>query len=213
MGRGRNASVFGAAGAVRVSERMDRLKEIADRASQPAIRAIEPQEIEHQRPVDRALLEGAALTEGEMFAMMNMSADHRQQAIWHYGRQNIFEVPPFTLGTFADLRERGFAEKPEGSRYHRLTTNASALAAVIADELVRRHKIHAPVLVHAKGNFSKQVTFRCTCKWSCSISTWNLQANASRAFTSHLRSINAVAALEQAISIAPRQHSGQTEEG
>lgn len=203
---GRNRSVFGAAAAKRVSVRTDELERLRNApVGRPGLRAIKRDDPRHPDNERKALLERANLSEAQMFAMMNMSADHRHQAIWHYARQNMFAAPPFTFGTFAELRERGMAFQPEGSRYHKLTLAAAPLADAVASHLQREHQIHAPVLVHAKGNFSREVTFRCTCSWSCAISTWQLQRNASRAFTKHLISINTVARIAEAVTIAPRQ--------
>ena len=174
--------------------------------SGPVLKRIEIDDPMHTANVNRALLEGASLDEGQMFAMMNMSGEYRHQAIWHYARQNIFELPPFTFGTFAELAERGYAEKPEGSRYHRLTQSASALAGAVADDLVQRHKIHAPILVHSRGEITKHVTFRCTCGYSCALTAGsNMQLKAGRAFSSHLRSVNAVSQLAEGIATATRR--------
>lgn len=201
-------STFSANAAVRRKEpALDKLFDELSIVPKPAMRVLSTDDPLHFQNVRRALLAGADLSEPQMFAMMNMSAEHRQQAIWHYARQNIFELPPFTLSTFRELSERGLAEKPEGSKYHRLTPAASPLAAAVADELVRRYKIHAPILVHTRER-THTITFRCTCGWSCGLTAGrNMQVKASRAFTSHLASINAIARLETAL--APR-HQGET---
>lgn len=177
----------------------------------PALKFLSADDPNHMQNVRRALLAGADLSEPQMFAMMNMSAEYREQAIWHYARQNIFELPPFTLSTFRELSERGYAHKPEGSKYHRLTPEASPLAAAVADELQRRYKIHAPILVRTRNEIAKHVTFRCTCGWSCALTAGHrMQLKASNAFTQHLITINAVERLEAAITLAPR-HQGADE--
>lgn len=175
----------------------------------PCLKRIAIDDPMHTDNVNRALLEGACLDEGQMFALMNMSGDHRHQAIWHYARQNIFEFAPFTFGTFAEMAERGYAEKPEGSKYHRLTAQAGPLANAVADELVKRHAIHAPTVLHARAEKTKFATFRCTCGWTCAISNWKLQANASRAYTSHLRSINTLANIADSIAESTRRQGGE----
>lgn len=197
-------SLYGNAARERVS---DEPKEVR---TGPAIKFLEPDDPSHMQNVRRALLAGADLSEAQMFAMMNMSAEYRHQAIWHHARLNIFELPPFTLSTFRELSERGYAEKPDGSKYHRLTLTASPLADAVADELVRTHKIHAPILVHTRGQIAKNVNFKCTCGWGCAlVAGRNMQAKAARAFTSHLSNINAVERLAAAITIAPRQKGGE----
>jgi hypothetical protein len=174
----------------------------------PALKFIDADDPLHVNNVRKALLAGADLSEPQMFAMMNMSADHRQQAIWHYARQNIFEIPPFTFGTFTELRERGLAEKPEGSKYHRLTLSAAPLAGAVADELVRRYKIHAPILVHLRGEISKTATFRCACGYSCALTAGdNMQLKAGRAFSSHLRGVNTVDYIAKSIEAGTRKQS------
>ena len=196
--------VYGNAARARVSEepKLER--------TGPALKFISADDPAHLTNVRKALLAGADLSEGQMFAMMNASTDHRQQAIWFHARQNIFELPPFTLSTFRELSERGIVEKPEGSKYHRLSTTCGELANAVADELVRRHKIHASILVHTRERTST-VTLRCTCSWSCSlVAGRNMQLKASRAFASHLRSINAVDRLAEGIAIATRR-KGATE--
>jgi hypothetical protein len=176
----------------------------------PCIRQIEADDPIHDTNVKRALLAGADLSEPQMFAMMNMSESHRHQAIWHHARLNIFELPPFTLSTFRELADKGYAHKPEDSRYHKLTLAASSLADATADELVARHKIHAPILVHTRGLRAKQINFRCTCKWSCGLTAGdNMQAKANRAFTSHLRSVNTLNDIADSISRTTRRQ-GET---
>ena len=198
------------AAARRMSPELDKLfEEISGTAPKPAMRVLSIDDPAHLTNVRRALLEGADLSEPQMFAMMNASAEHRHQAIWHHARQNIFELPPFTLSTFRELSERGFVEKPDGSKYHRLSTTCGELANAVADELVRRYKIHASILVHTRERTST-VTLRCTCGWSCSlVAGHNMQLKASRAFASHLRSINAVERLAEGIAIATRRKGAE----
>ena len=176
-----------------------------ERENSTSLRYIEKDDPRHADNVRQALLAGANLSEGQMFAMMQMSAERSQQAIWHYARQNIFEYPPFTRSTFFELRDLGYAELPEGSKYHRLTAKASELASAVADELVRKHKIHAPYVLHPREN-SMQSRMFCVCGWTKTLTIGgNMQIKAHRHFTNHVISINAVERLADAISISPRQ--------
>lgn len=178
--------------------------------SGPALKRIEIDDPMHTANVNRALLEGADLTDAEMFAMMAMSDDYRHKALWQHARLNLFAIPPFTYGTFVALRERRFAYQPEGSRFHRLAPEASPLANAVADDLVQRHKIHAPILVHTRGEIAKHVTFRCTCGYSCALTAGsNMQLKAGRAFSSHLRSVNAVDQLAEGIATATRRQGAE----
>jgi hypothetical protein len=208
-------SVFASPAAARrqtIEEIRQQIEAVPPSVNAPCIRQIEADDPIHDTNVKRALLSGADLSEPQMFAMMNMSADHRHQAIWYHARLNIFELPPFTLSTFRELADKGYAHNPEGSHYHKLTLAASSLADATADELVTRYKIHAPILVHTRGLRAKQINFRCTCKWSYGLTAGdNMQAKANRAFSSHLRSVNAIEQLETAFS--PRHQGAQTEEG
>lgn len=195
-----------------IEEIRQRIAAVPSSVNAPCIRQVEADDPIHYASVKRALLSGADLSEPQMFAMMKMSESHRHRTIWNHARLNIFEARPFTLSTFRELADKGYAYKPEGSRYHKLTLAASSLAGTVADELVARYNIHAPILVHTRGLRAKHVSFNCTCGWGCALVAGdNMQAKANRAFSSHLRSVNAIEQLETALS--HRHQGAQTEEG
>lgn len=140
------------------------------------------------------------LSQAQMLAMMQMSDMTRHQAIWHDMRSH-FEVPPFTLSTFIELRDLGLAYVPEGKRFHILMTTAMTLACAVADHLVKTHNVHAP---YTLGRTGPSVTLKCTCNWGCSIRAGdNMQAKIARALSGHLNTLKQVDELRTAL--APRE--------
>lgn len=145
-------------------------------------------------------------SEAEMFAMMNMSDNVRHQQIWHHARREIFSGPPFTLGTILNLRDRGFAEKSEKTSLHRLEIGTHFLAEVIANELVRRHRIHVPIIHHTRGAIAKSVNYSCTCGYTRALVAGSrMQEKAWNAHGRHMAALEAVEGIADALSIAPSQ--------
>jgi hypothetical protein len=128
-------------------------------------------------------------TEPQMLAMMQMSGEYRYQAIWHALRAN-YEVPPFTMSTFVELRERGFAYKPENHKFHCLAATAYDTARDVADYLQRTHDIHQSFMGNRTG---PQVTMHCTCGWGCGLRAGDRMAEkAQAAMSRHLATIKSV---------------------
>lgn len=159
----------------------------------------------------REQLKRENFTEAQMFAMMNMSESVRHQSIWHHARRELFSGPPFTLGTILDLRDRGFAEKSKTTSLHRLTSGTFFLAEAVADELVRRHRIHVPIIHHTRGAIAKHVNYSCTCGYSRALVAGDrMQFKAMNAHARHMASLETVEGIADALSIAPRS---QPDEG
>lgn len=152
----------------------------------PAARVLSPQEIESAR---QARIDSVAyLSEPQKLALMQASPTMRHQAIWHALRRQ-YDVPPFTLSTFIELRELGLVHKPEGKTFHSVLPLASATADAVADALVQHHDLHEPYILHGATHKATVPVF-CTCGWSAAIVAGNnMQSKAGRAFGAHMRKI------------------------
>jgi hypothetical protein len=154
-----------------------------------------PERAEYQPPV----LNAEDFSEAQMLAVMSMSHVTRHQAIWHALRLS-HEVPPFTLSTFIDLRDRGLAFKPEGLRFHALTTKADRLADQIAVHLQRKHDVHQSYMGSRIG---PSTTLHCTCGWGCGLRRGDhIAKQATFAMGRHITSVKTARELETAL--APR---------
>ncbi len=138
------------------------------------------------------------LTFGQQMAMLSMSGRHniRNQAIYRALREED-SVPPFTLAAFVELKDMGLAARNEGQRWHHLTSAGMQVCDDVASFLQREHNLHAPYLM---GAVKASLTLKCTCLWSCSIRRGDhVQANAMRAFSTHMRTVEAVGDLKTAL--------------
>jgi hypothetical protein len=140
------------------------------------------------------------LSTQQKLALLQMSRRISHQAIWRAMRQK-FDAPPFTLGTFRQLRDLGLAELLDGQKYHSLTMEGARLCDLIGRQLVAEHHIHSPWL---GGNSGANASLYCTCGWSASLRRGDhMQLKAARAFSTHLRTIEAMNGLTAAL--APRK--------
>lgn len=186
---------------------IERLRdESANSDPRPTSFTIEKDDPRHIDNVRRSLLEAADLTEAQMFAMMQMSPDRRHQSIWHEARQSLFtDAPPFTGAAFFQLKDKGFAHRPEGEKYHTLLPTAMPLAEAVAADLVKRHFIHAFYILHPKED-AQHCRFFCTCGWTHTVlRRGNVQIKAHNKFINHVANVRALERLETALTIAPRR--------
>lgn len=189
---GRNWNLFGAAGAARILERLP----IPD-TGEPFDPAAEK----------RAKLAKADLSELQMFAMMQMSEDRRHQAIWYHARRFIFEADTFTGAAFFQLRDKGFAIKRDGAKYHSLSPAGAEIADIVADELAKKHAIHAMYIRHRRDD-SMHSTFFCTCGYRKQLVIGgNMQLKAEKHFYNHLASVRTVNDMADAVALVPRVDS------
>ncbi len=138
------------------------------------------------------------LTFGQQMAMLSMSGRHnlRNQAIYRALREEE-SVPPFTLVSFVELKDMGLAARNDGQRWHHLTSSGIQVCDDVATFLQRERNLHAPYLM---GAVKASVTLKCTCLWSCSIRRGeHVQANAMRAFSTHMRTVEAMGDLKTAL--------------
>lgn len=175
-----------------------------DRDPGPRLKVLSPAQVaaneaERLRSVEH-------ISEPDMLAMMHMSDQLRHQAIYHAERQR-YSCPPFTLSNFIALRDQGLAYKPEGKRFHILTTLGQARAGAVADYLVKTKGIHASYML---GHIGPTTTLACTCGWSAGLRRGdNMHLKAANAFSSHLRDLQARQTInDMAASIVPR-HCGE----
>lgn len=181
--------------------RVSRLLEKYTPRTKPALRVASEAEKISDRAANIARADETAtqFTEAQMLAMMQMSGEYKHQAIWHALRRN-YEVPPFTLSTFAELRDRGLAYKAEGHRFHCLAATAYDTARDVADYLQRTHDIHQSFMGTRTG---PQATMHCTCGWGCGLRAGDRMAEkAQAAMSRHLTTIKGMRDLSTAL--APR---------
>lgn len=154
-----------------------------ERAQAEAARVIEAerQRIEQFDP--------SSLSETELIAMMSCGHDTRHQAIF-WGLRERGDIGRIPFDVLTGLRERGLIEKPEGKRFHVLTAEGRLFAGKIADHLVDKKHLHFAYGFHQRsGRYHGSV--RCTCKWSQTVSSFNFQSNANRAFSGHIARLEA----------------------
>lgn len=152
---------------------------------EPAIRYREPTRSEIQ-----------SLTESQQLALIQMSRTTRALAIWSEMRKR-YEAPPFTPATFRQLAQMGYAERPADQRYHRLTVKGFRAADLACDILQSDHKIHVGFLL---GSLKASTTVKCTCGWGCSVARGrDMPVKASRAISTHLRTIEQMNGLRNAL--------------
>jgi hypothetical protein len=141
------------------------------------------------------------LSLGQKLALLSLSRTTRAQALWHALRRQ-YSAPPFTGSTFAELRELKFVEKPEGEKWHRLTTSGFRAADFAAELIQAEHKIHEAFLL---GTHGVMRTLACTCGWKIGVRRGeNMQRNAS---SQHLRHVLTASAVDNlATALAPPHH-------
>lgn len=127
----------------------------------------------------------------EKLALLQMSSRVSVQAVYFALRERE-SLPPFSLSTFARLRELGLCERKPGQRFHSLTGDGAFTADLIARAMVRDREIHSAWI---GGSVGATTTLHCTCGWSCGLARGTgMQLKAARAHSYHLATLAALKA-------------------
>lgn len=147
-------------------------------------------------PVSSPVRPEVALSTVEACALLSMSREVADQAIYRAVQRQTGET--LDANVFKRLVGLGLAIRPEGERYHRLTAAGHDRRFSAGRDLIREHQIHAPYI---HRSYSATGTVRCTCGWSAGIRVGDhTQANAIRAFSRHIATIEHVKALAAALA-------------
>jgi hypothetical protein len=149
--------------------------------------------VEYQPPAEADIEQ---LSTQQKLALLQMSRRISHQTIWRAVKEKYDEAP-FDRSAFRQLRERGLAELLDDQKYHSLTTSGAQFCDLIGRQLVRDHKIHVPWI---GGNVGASTSLHCTCGWSCGLRLGdNMQLKATRAMSTHLRTVEAMDGLRTAL--------------